>query len=124
MQPNKENLKTLAYYLLNGLKAKFDMSHYCIDSSTEGTCGSSGCAIGHGPYATGILRDKCEPWSEYCMRVFGIENGSEQYRYMFYYTWCVIDNTPTGAGRRIIRFLSHDCKVPKGFETPSDRFVI
>lgn len=110
---NRDNLLKLATYLLSGnLKADFDMSVYtCGDhfqSSTplsmRTTCGTVGCAVGHGPYA-GIPKKSAEDWQTYGYRAFGVLPLSPEFNWMFSADWANTDNTPEGAARRILYTL-------------------
>ena len=97
------NLEKLAGYLEAGdLQANFDMSTYCdLGYLYQGTCGSVGCAVGHGPYA-GIPKDPHETWIEYANRVFGLNIIEQEWCFGSY--WAKYDPTSLGAARRI-RFL-------------------
>jgi len=122
----RENLKKLAYYLLNELKADFDMCEFGDDYCcwTSITCGSVGCAIGHGPYA-GITKINYEGWSTYAHRVFGVAQTGDTHfirKYLFDSDWKMVDNTPVGAARRIIRYLSSG--IPEGFVIPHKDYVL
>ncbi len=97
----RENLKKLAYHLLGPLKRKFDMSRV------------TQCAIGHTPDA-GL--------GHYLSALY--PNTCEVNNYIFSYSWWEFDNTARGCARRIIRYLSHDCEIPKGFVRPCKEFVI
>lgn len=92
----RANLARLATYLeaLPADYAEFDMGSYQKrEGSGSGlplarrlkapTCGSSACAIGHGPFA-GIRVYGDFSWSAYADRVFGTcDNGSHAGRRMF-----------------------------------------
>lgn len=119
IQEHRDNLKKLATYLLSGkLKADFDMRYFSNDISIstragiyDPTCGSIGCAIGHGPYA-GIPKID-EAWDEYAERVFGVESHPSCpthriFGWLFGSKWTDIDNTPEGAAKRIIYYLKHE----------------
>lgn len=128
-----QNLLTLADYLEGPtLKAAFDMENYgqCrydYPDLPDDTCGSVGCAVGHGPYAgipkilsdTGYITLPCAPhlesWPTYSQRAFGVEPFSNQWSYLFDSRWCRHDNTPTGAAQRIRTFLTSG--VPEEFST-------
>lgn len=103
---NTQNLETLAAYLENGnLLADFDMSAYCDPPHLyEETCGSYGCAAGHGPYA-GIPKNFGETWHEYEARVFDL--NSYEWAWCFSTRWAICDPTPLGAARRIRFLISH-----------------
>jgi hypothetical protein len=104
---NRENLQKLADYLLSDkLQADFSMAqYYSLTSGPLSTnCGTVGCAIGHGPYA-GIEKIQGETWGEYSDRVF--VESTEDFLYMFGYSWRYVDNSPTGAAKRILFFLQN-----------------
>lgn len=109
-QEQKDNLLKLATYLLSGnLKAEFDMRHYsqwhdALIAVEKTDCGTIGCSAGHGPYA-GIPKESGESWYHYISRVFGIGVFSWQYDFVFSSQWGSIDNTPQGAGKRILYML-------------------
>ena len=107
---NHQNLEILANYLEVGdLKAGFDMSLYCEPHYFyQGTCGSYGCAAGHGPYA-GIPKDSGETWHEYEIRVFDL--NTPEWAWCFSTRWATIDPTPLGAARRIRFLIRHPEKV-------------
>lgn len=123
----RENLKRLAYYLLEGkLKAEFDMRKLTQEAFVDIgdariTCRTVGCALGHAPYA-GIKKEKLEDWFDYSERVFGVPCLTRTFDYIFSGEWEPIDNTALGAGRRLIRFLSSG--VPEGFTQPSEEFKL
>lgn len=107
------NLRILADYLTSGkLLAHFDMNDYSGDDhDNRFTCGSVGCAIGHGPYA-GIKKSEIEFWDEYAIRVFGgrqfdyTQSAKERlFEYCFHAAWKFKDNTAYGAGCRILEML-------------------
>lgn len=109
---NVENLRTLADYLLRPkLEASFDMNEYAENGYTPHmTCGSVGCAVGHGPYA-GILPLAGELWHQYSDRAF----GADTVEWCFSSTWRRYDNTPEGAAHRILYLLKHG-KPPKEWD--------
>lgn len=132
-EEQKNNLRKLAEYLqLPVLKAKFSMLTYDDNhlrpwshSLKKHTCGTVGCAIGHGPYATEIFKGPAESWNDYCLRVFGIDPNPEvedddeynkhpdrlAYMFMFVDTWGMSNNelcwTAQQAAKRIEYFLEH-----------------
>jgi hypothetical protein len=118
---NKKNLLQLATYLLSGnLKAAFDMEDTtewgsCPDNNEllfkmneATTCGSVGCALGHGPYA-GIEKYQEENWPSYQERAFGLDKygGGSEFAWVFHESWARVDNTPEGAGKRILYLLKY-----------------
>lgn len=131
------NLKTLANYLLS-LPAdykKFDMSNYaeinyrkqisfsdfhmreyqsafCFPdvSNNENECGTSACAVGHGP-AAGIPVGNAQKWSQYCITNF-IDNESNattsnMWDWCFSARWGNFDNSVHGAARRILYMIEY-----------------
>lgn len=110
---NRENLRILANYLIAGqLKADFHMGIFSLHPSNyyswgfpakEMNCGTSGCAVGHGPYA-GICKKDDEGWAQYSHRVF-IDLHSREWKWCFHPQWSGIDNTAEGAGKRILWLL-------------------
>lgn len=109
---HESNLRKLAGYLLSGnLRADFNMGVFSSsDDSHRSTCGTVGCAAGHGPYA-GIEKRDDECWSEYIFRQFGIDEESELlsrvWGWCFASRWQQSDNTPEGAARRVLWVLEH-----------------
>ena len=119
IKEHKENLKMLADYLLSGeLNASFDMMSYVGGYDDDYydymmNCGTVGCAVGHGPYA-GIPKSKDEQWVSYCERAFGINQFSYEFRWLFSSMWVNVDNSPEGAGMRILYFLKNG--LPENFQ--------
>lgn len=139
-QEQINNLKKLALYLAFGnLQAGFDMTLYDREPITytpdgllangEGlnSCGTVGCAIGHGPYA-GIEKLKGDSWLEYAEKAFGInaslvdEDADMPFRWLFDCEWCYFDNTPEGAAKRIVYFLVFG--IPSTFKEPDKHSVL
>src|SRR3546814_806467 len=108
-----QNLRRLAAYLMALPEdyAKFDMGWWTADSRSPGatTCGTVACAGGHGPIA-GIPSLPGEYWGDYIPRVFG--NDTRLTNYMFGSSWAEYDNTPQGAGKRILYALHNE--IPTG----------
>lgn len=121
---NEGNLMKLAAYLLKGnptANADFTMRvFYDDDTASENspTCGSAGCAVGHGPFA-GIPKHYYEDWVDYSARVFGwasphsVHIDDDVFDWCFSYDWADTDNTPKGAGKRILHLLRHG--LPENF---------
>lgn len=105
---NRDNLLKLATYLLSGkLRAEFHMGKftgYEVNASEYDTCGTVGCAAGHGPYA-GIPKARLESWLDYSHRVFISTGNLQLWDWCFGYGWRYKDNTPEGAGKRILHLL-------------------
>ena len=104
---NIKNLETLSKYLKSGkLKADFDMENFTPRGNeySATTCGSVGCAVGHGPYA-GIEKFDYEGWVQYSMRVLKLEKN--EWIWCFSEKWARVDNTPLGAAARIDYMLQN-----------------
>ena len=111
---NIKNLETLSKYLKSGnLKADFDMENFTPRGNeySATTCGSVGCAVGHGPYA-GIEKFDYEDWHQYQDRVFELDE--DNWLWCFSSGWELVDNTPEGAAERIDYMLQNG--VPDNWE--------
>lgn len=119
----RDNLKKLANYLTNGeLKAMFDMLRF-TDGKQEkeaNTCGTVGCAVGHGPFA-GIKKLSHETWHEYSCRCFAPRD--EMFTFMFDGNWKYLDNTSTGAANRIMYALEHGVPERDKDEFSSEEYI-
>lgn len=102
-----QNLRRLAAYLIALPKdyEDFDMGWWTADYRSPGTtaCGTVACAGGHGPMA-GIAPQPGECWATYINRAF-VEGNNPLSDYMFSAGWTEHDNTPQGAGKRILYAL-------------------
>jgi hypothetical protein len=88
-------------------------------------CGTIACAAGHGPAAGfPILESETEQingyldilWPNYMHRVFGVEDGSDEWAFLFGAWWIYYDNHHYGAAARIRYFLEND--MPEyGYQT-------
>lgn len=122
---NIENFKKLADYLLSLPEdyCHFDMIFYYqvtnneinntfrpIEVPFEPGCGCVACALGHGP-AVGIIPNEDISWEAYCDIYFTDEDAV--WRWCFSGLWEIQDNTPQGAGKRILWMLEHG--VPENF---------
>ena len=117
---NRENLQKLADYLRGPeIAMRFDMGSYCRNSAekqdihdgdplnpAEHSCGTVGCALGHGP-ASGVDPDKSETWDRYSDRAFGLEPWGRDWEWCFGPIWAETDNTPKGAAARIQYLLDY-----------------
>lgn len=129
---HRNNLEKLAGYLLNLPKnyANFHMKDFyslnCSSFAEEtakkfkaGTelrqpseCGAVACALGHGP-AAGIpfpenaICDDYLLWGFYSKYKFGLQLTSDAWDWCFSSRWEKVDNTPHGAGMRIIWLLTN-----------------
>ncbi len=117
----RRNLIKLANYFKQRkkLKAKFDMYDFTDwHHMLKDTCGTVGCAVGHGPYA-GIPKSN-QTWVEYSQNF--VENSySSAFQFLFGGAWRRHDNTKIGVVRRIAYYLTHG--VPKDFKYPDKKFV-
>ena len=103
---NRENLRKLSDYLKGPLKAEFDMDVYTKKEWCTQTCGTIGCAAGHGPYA-GVPKFDSESWTTYVSRAFGLGIADWSRQWCFSSNWVGVDNTPLGAAKRIDYLLEH-----------------
>jgi hypothetical protein len=116
-QNRRTNLQVLATYLAYADKpeeVKFDMMSYSDPkhSYDSTTCGTTGCAVGFGPFA-GILKEHYETWFSYVKRTLVPQVGSVEFDWCFSAYWNQVDNTPEGAAKRIQLML--DTGVPNTF---------
>lgn len=124
---NIENLKILADYLAALPKdyEHFDMGVFCKEEDSiskrarelepeeaKNVCGSSMCAVGHGPNA-GLEPQKSESWIEYAERTFG--------RYWWDRTmqWCFSGGWD-GSFPSIDHAIDRLCFVVKSGEAPDE----
>ena len=122
----RRNRLVHACYLLGGTfppGVEFDMAFWSDETHIGGatTCGSCGCAVGFAPFA-GLGKDPDERWSSYSSRVFGLDDldrGEQAWDWCFSPLWDVVDNTPPGAGQRLLWLELHG--VPEGWD---ERIVI
>lgn len=151
---NKKNLRKLRNYLANLPRGyeEFEMEHFLdvddyqlfdelgtykdFDLNETPTkiingCGTSACAVGHGPKA-GIRPKKGEDWTEYSRRTLlnnardyddnppegDQELNYEAWEWCFSGSWSNLDNHHWGAARRISYLLDHN-KVPEWFDSCS-----
>ena len=116
---NRKNFAILALYLWETdiPKEKFDMSHYCYSEDKESEvdlrqaleeykndCGTSACALGHGPIA-GIKPRITSSWSGYCRDNF-VSDNSQVWEFCFGPKW---PDCPKFAAQRIAYMLVNDC---------------
>ncbi len=134
---HKENLAKLATYLesLPADYRHFDMSWWFHGSSASYAsgalsvpeCGTSACALGHGPAAGIPLRDAIMPngrisWDRYKRQFVPAATSSaarwpEQLTelWLFGGSWAKYDNSVAGAAARI-RYYLENGGIPKGFD--------
>lgn len=125
----RRNLERLASYLASAqTDMRFHMGIFCRDetapSSYESSytgeplepsraeCGTVGCALGHGPFATGIRGKLYEGWGQYALRVFGIDPcdgrfAEGDWEFLFSVSWAYIAPSPMDAADQIVWFLDH-----------------
>lgn len=107
---NIENLTTLANYLERVSPDAFDMGKFSVDKHGKELglhvheCGTVACAVGWGPAAGFPPLPSDEFWTNYSHRVFGLYAGDAAWDWCFGWQWGGVDNTPTGAAKRI-RYL-------------------
>lgn len=118
-----QNLRRLAAYLI-GLPEdyeEFDMQWWTDDFSRlpqETMCGTVACAGGHGPRA-GIDPIPGENWGSYIERAFTPAGYNEFIDYIFGSSWARHDNTPQGAGKRILYALHNDIPTEERYHDPT-----
>lgn len=129
---NLKNLKILADYLeaLPETYQGFDMGVFCRDEHGEhvepsaAECGTSMCAVGHGP-AAGFAVDpeKDEDWPKYAQRHFGsLQNGwgSDAMQWCFAGPWDSTFPSIKDAVSRIRYLIAHDGTPPAWFIANAD----
>lgn len=119
MSLNIENLTKLADYLE---KLPPDYKHFAMASYASNgfgnefefvgdyACGTSACAVGHGPAAGIAPAHPDETWSEYCETAFGVEEYGVEWEFMFDTTW---EDDPKLAAARLRYYVQHG--VPEEF---------
>ena len=124
---NKTNLKLLADWLILNKdrleeEHSFHMDHFRGNRAANGwvtpllnsspSCGTVGCALGWGPN-TGIPAlvplhlGKDFDWGEYSLGIFGLDDCDPDFDWCFSSDWSEFDNTPKGAGVRILYLLEN-----------------
>lgn len=114
LRMNTQNLTTLANFLDKLDPEKFDMVDFARDEHGEQhmspqihECTTVGCAVGWGPHA-GIHVSKDDfDYFDYAKRVFALDHMHEPFKWCFDSGWARIDNTPTGAAKRIRHLIQH-----------------
>ena len=114
MKLHRKNLRVLAEYLDNlpDTYGHFNMTYYNGDRQylytdiVDDSCGTSACAVGHGPYA-GFPIEKGEDWNDYSERVFIEEINSPEWDCCFSGGWASEpeENTPKATALRIRKVL-------------------
>lgn len=132
MQANKENLTKLADFVEENISQEnFDMFVYRRDR-TNGVptaffgfndCGTVGCLLGWAPFVKGLEpKDSHFEFSShhnkdfldfetYSEDFFGLETYSDEWVCLFSGDWKMVDNTVTGAVKRIRDFVNHGLLV-------------
>lgn len=106
-----KRLDMLADWLIeNEGKIDFDMAHY----KQKHACGTSACAVGWAPEVPGLpsidIPDGTHTfldWNRYCERELGISCNEDAWSYMFSEVWGAVDNSASGAGKRIKYYLEN-----------------
>jgi hypothetical protein len=108
----RANLVKLARFLMTD---PVEPRLFHMGSYQWGTCDSPGCAIGWAPTA-GIPTLAGEDWSDYSDRalVDFDENKHRNFWWCFEGGWVDVDNSPRGAGKRILWMLLHG--TPDNYE--------
>lgn len=80
-------------------------------------CGTVCCAAGYGP-TFGIEKYPDESWVNYCARVYGTlpdtnPDDDPLFDWLFSFGWQHVDNTPSGASKRILYALQYG--VPEDY---------
>jgi len=100
------------------------IKQYLLTNGGVASCGTSACAVGHGPSAGLFFKadeigidlgdDELLPdWSKYVRRVFGVAAFSDDFNFMFGGNWHDYDNTVHGAAARIRYYLARG--VPEAY---------
>ena len=107
---NKENLLKIANYIETIPQEKFDMTNYRTGDRRTVECNSVGCVIGHSTVLFPEIAEKHRVkedslwkynilFTRFSDEVTGLED--KEWRWCFSNVWTDIDNTPTGAAKRI-----------------------
>ncbi|MBC2806588.1 hypothetical protein C3Y94_025900 [Rhizobium ruizarguesonis] len=113
---NIENLTILANFLDTVPTTQFGMEAFAVDEHGEKLdfvvqeCATVACAVGWGPRA-GIWDKEAKSWYDYGDRVFNLHPGSPSWIWCFGGAWVDVDDTPTGAAKRI-RYLIENGAPP------------
>lgn len=107
------------------------LAKYQLQNGSVQSCGTSACAVGHGPAAHMFLTEAetqlgpVTSWIVYCRRVFGCsqQHEAEAFEWMFGGAWSGVDNTVRGAAARIRYYLAHGVPDEFGPHNPWDQFV-
>lgn len=127
---NKANLLKLADFLDTVKPEAFDIANFSNGDpwarKPAAICGTVACALGWAPMVIPVepgdfcLRFEGCPealnWTLYCERVFCFRNSTKVWAWCFASFWEEVDNTPTGAAKRIRYLVEHGA-------APSDTFL-
>ncbi len=128
---NIDNLAILANYLesLPADYGHFDMGHFSKDeygeelppAVIEHTCGTSMCAVGHGPNAGFAPISDEDDWSDYAERVFGEHWDSANMQWCFSGRWDGTQDTVAEAVNRL-RYVVENGSAPASFKYETVNF--
>jgi len=126
-EQHRKNLKQLADYLLSLPKdyKSFDMQQFVetqgsetdiekrlIEGETVPQCGAVACAMGHstdaGLSVSSYMDGESIDWRQTGIDLYGVDSvrTGEAWDWAFSSDWADLDNTPQGAGKRILYLLS------------------
>lgn len=105
---NKENLLRMAEYIENIPQYLFDMDEFIAKNN----CGTVGCVIGHcvwldNPANMPHFRSGNIDFFAWSEAFTGLNSSSDEWSWLFSPQWAKVDNTPTGAARRIRAFVEN-----------------
>lgn len=118
---NKENLLKMADFIEKVPQEMFDISKYRRSNKSSPICNSIGCVIGHctelDPEGVEEFRDESgdidfKEWSEHFTGLINLK----EWRWCFSAYWEDLDNTPTGAAKRIRYLVKYG--LPEGWKKP------
>lgn len=108
---NKENLLKAADYIETVPQELFSMGNYrYVEDGESHECNSVGCILGHCTKLDEIdniprLTDGTIKFRQWSDTFFEVSNS--EWFYLFSSDWFFIDNTPTGAAKRIRYIVEH-----------------
>lgn len=108
---NKENLLKMADYIETVPQEKFGMELCRSGYENTPECTSIGCIIGH---CTVLDTEPLPRYSDggidfykWSKSFIGIGSWTNDWDYLFASSWAMIDNTPTGAAKRIRHYVEN-----------------
>lgn len=115
-QLHSQNLLTLAGALCTVPHARFNMLRFIGTNAAAAVRerptpqnakrlfgqGASACALGYGAV---LLKSRVDLWSQCADELFGISYADAEWPWLFCDEWSGVDNTPTGAAKRILSLL-------------------